>query len=139
VIRAQRNRNGATNVTSTRNILLALAALSGLTAVGAGAFAAHGIADPEAKDWLKTGASYQMWHALAVFASMTTLRRPSRSAILTPVLFLAGSAVFSGSLYAMALGAPRWFGAVTPLGGLCLMAAWGVLAAGAFRSNDNGL
>ena len=126
-------------MTSTRNILLALAALSGLAAVAVGAFAAHGVADPQAKDWLKTGASYQMWHALAVYASTATLRRPSRGAALAPFLFLAGSAAFSGSLYAMAFGAPRWLGAVTPLGGLGLMAGWGALAWSAFRSTDNGL
>lgn len=126
-------------MTSTRNILLALAALSGLTAVGAGAFAAHGLSDPQAKEWFKTGVSYQMWHALAVYASIATLQRPSRAAILAPVLFLGGSAVFSASLYAVALNGPRWLGAVTPLGGLCLIAGWATLACNAFRSTDNGL
>jgi uncharacterized membrane protein YgdD (TMEM256/DUF423 family) len=103
--------------------LAALACLGGLSSVIAGAFAAHGVADPMAKELLRTGATYDMTHSLAVFAALTIGR--SRWAA---ILFLVGGVLFSGSLYALALGAPRWLGAVTPLGGLSFMAGWLVLA-----------
>ena len=122
-----------------RRILLGLAALSGLTPVALGAFAAHGVTDPQAQAWLKTGANYQIVHALAAFAALTALPRGDRPAMVAAALFLIGALVFSGTLYAMALGAPRWLGAVTPVGGLTLMAGWVALAWGAFRSDDNRL
>ena len=118
-------------------ILLGLAALSGLMSIALGAFAAHGLSDPQAQTWLKTGAGYQISHALAVFAALTALPRDSRPAILAAVLFLVGALIFSGSLYAMGLGAPRWLGAMTPIGGLTLMAGWIVFAWGAFRLDNN--
>jgi uncharacterized membrane protein YgdD (TMEM256/DUF423 family) len=66
-----------------------------------------------------------MWHALAVVALGlfgTRWARPSAW------LFVGGAVIFSGTLYAMALGAPRWFGAVTPLGGLAMIGGWALLA-----------
>lgn len=103
------------------------AALLGLACVAFGAFAAHGISDPKAQDWLRTGALYGFVHVLAVFA---TAQLGSR---LAPMLFLAGVLVFSGSLFAMGLGGPRWLGAVTPLGGLSFMAGWAALTWAAAR------
>ncbi len=103
------------------------AALSGLVSVAAGAFAAHAVSDPAAKDLLRTGASYEASHALAVLAC-AALPLHARRAVWPPALFLLGSAIFSGSLYAMALGAPHWLGAITPVGGLSLMAGWACLA-----------
>jgi uncharacterized membrane protein YgdD (TMEM256/DUF423 family) len=111
---------------------MTLAALSGFVAVAAGAFGAHGVSDPAAKGWLTTGAHYQMVHALAVFACVYLWRQDGRAAGLAAWLFLAGAAVFAGTLYAMALGAPRILGAVTPLGGLMLLAGWLTLAWTAF-------
>ena len=105
-----------------------LAAISGGLSVAAGAFAAHGVADPTARDWLRTGATYEMTHALATLACAFLVTIGATRARLAPVLFLTGSALFSGSLYAMALGAPRWLGAVTPIGGVLFLAGWGVLA-----------
>lgn len=107
--------------------LIGLAALSGGLAVIAGAFAAHG-ASGTAADWLKTGAQYQLVHALGalIVARWPTGRLPA-------ILFLAGGALFAGTLYAMALGAPHWLGAVTPLGGLAMIAGWIALAIGSFR------
>ena len=122
-----------------RRILLVLAALSGLTSVALGAFAAHGVADPQAQAWLKTGANYQIVHTLAVFAALTALPRDSRPGMVAATLFVIGALIFSGTLYAMALGAPRWLGAITPVGGLALMAGWIALAWGAFRLDDNRL
>jgi uncharacterized membrane protein YgdD (TMEM256/DUF423 family) len=99
-----------------RDPLMVLAALSAALAIGAGAFGAH-VARPPAVEWLKTGALYQMIHAVGTMVVGGIHRRAAW-------LMLAGAGVFSLSLYAMALGAPRWFGAITPVGGLAMIAAW---------------
>lgn len=106
---------------------LFLAAISGFLSVAFGAFAAHGISDPGAKELLRLGASYQAIHALAVFACgvLTALGVRMRIA---PAMFLIGTVFFSGSLYALAMGAPAWVGAITPIGGTCFMVGWGFLA-----------
>ena len=107
---------------------MVLAALSGMLAVGFGAFGAHGVSDPVAKGWLQTGAHYQLVHALAVFACVMLWRLGGSTAALAAWLFLAGALIFSGTLYAMALGAPRILGAVTPIGGVLLILGWAALA-----------
>ncbi|MCR5872710.1 MULTISPECIES: DUF423 domain-containing protein [unclassified Sphingomonas] len=99
------------------NWLVALAALSGAIAVGAGAFGAHG-AEGKAAEWLRTGGTYQLIHAVAALVAVQMgAKGPGW-------LFVAGGALFAGTLYAMALGAPRWLGAITPIGGAALIAAW---------------
>ncbi len=108
-------------------LLALLAALSGALAVIAGAYGAHGAHGP-AVEWLRTGAHYQLVHALA---ALVLLGRPLGRA--AGWCFVGGGALFAGTLYAMALGAPLWFGAITPLGGLLLIAGWLVLAVGALR------
>ncbi|OHB38798.1 MAG: hypothetical protein A2882_11010 [Phenylobacterium sp. RIFCSPHIGHO2_01_FULL_70_10] len=113
---------------SLDRIWLGLAAIGGLLAVAMGAFGAHGMEDPQARQWLATGANYLMTHSLAVFAAAFVAAGGARLARLAPVLFLTGAAVFSGSLFAMAMGAPRILGAVTPVGGLLFMSGWIVLA-----------
>jgi len=107
---------------------MTLAAVSGFVAVAVGAFAAHGIADPQAKEWLKTGATYQFMHTMATAACATFMNIGARGAKNAPPFFLGGIVLFSGSLYAMALGAPRWLGMITPLGGLLFLAGWAILA-----------
>ena len=104
------------------------AAVGGFLAVGFGAFAAHGLSDPKAMEWMHTGATYAFMHVMAVFAAAFLASRGSRRARIAPPLFLAGVVLFSGSLFAMALGAPRWFGAITPIGGLLFLVGWAVLA-----------
>ena len=108
----------------TRANWLTLAALAGLLCVGFGAFAAHGVTDPKAQDLLRTGALYGFVHVLATLAAGVLAPK----ARLAPALFLAGVVLFCGSLWAMALGAPRGLGAVTPFGGLCFMGGWIALA-----------
>lgn len=121
------------NTTTDRDRLwLALAALSGFAAVGFGAFGAHGVTDLEAKDWLATGAHHQLVHALAAMVAVAMRAQGRRVAGAAPA-FVIGSAVFAGTLYAMALGGPRVLGAVTPIGGLGMMLGWGLLAVGALR------
>ena len=107
---------------------MSLAAVGGFLAVAFGAFAAHGIADPKAQAWMHTGATYAFMHVLAVFAAAFVVSQGGSRARFAPPLFLAGVVIFSGSLFAMALGAPRWFGAITPIGGLLFMVGWAVLA-----------
>jgi uncharacterized membrane protein YgdD (TMEM256/DUF423 family) len=107
---------------------LVLAALGGFASVGFGAFAAHGVDDPKLQGWLRTGAEYGLAHCLAVFACAMVWQMGGARATIAAPLFLAGIVIFSGSLYAMGLGAPRWFGAITPIGGLALLAGWAVLA-----------
>lgn len=111
-----------------RRTWITLAALGGFVAVAVGAFAAHGVADPEAKELLKTGATYGFMHTLATFACATLVQVGAKRARFAPAFFLAGVALFSGSLYALAFGAPHWVGAITPIGGLSFLAGWAVLA-----------
>lgn len=94
-----------------------LAALSGALAVAAGAFGAHA-AEGQAQAWLQTGGQYQLVHAVAALVAV------QRGARMPAGLFVAGSAIFAGTLYAMALGAPRWLGAITPIGGSALILGW---------------
>jgi uncharacterized membrane protein YgdD (TMEM256/DUF423 family) len=102
-------------------ILIRLAALSGAFAVMAGAFGAHGVSGQPA-EWLKTGGEYEMIHALAAIVAVQLGNRAAAT------LFLCGSALFATTLYAMALGAPHWLGAITPIGGLGMIAGWLLLA-----------
>jgi uncharacterized membrane protein YgdD (TMEM256/DUF423 family) len=116
-----------------RRLVLTGAALAGL-AVALGAFGAHGLKSrvgAEQLGWWQTAVEYQMWHALAVLALGLSGLRFGR----LPGWLMAGGAVlFSSTLYAMALGAPRWLGAVTPLGGIAMIAGWALLAWRALRS-----
>jgi uncharacterized membrane protein YgdD (TMEM256/DUF423 family) len=98
-------------------MLAVLAALSGALAVAAGALGAHG-ANGHAAEWLRTGGQYQLIHAVA---ALVALRFDAKG---PAALFVAGSAVFAVTLYAMALGAPRWLGAITPIGGALLIGGW---------------
>jgi uncharacterized membrane protein YgdD (TMEM256/DUF423 family) len=112
----------------SRRNWMTLAALGGFIAVAVGAFAAHGVTDPRAQELLRTGAMYGFMHAMATFACAIFMQVGARRARFAPAFFLSGVLLFSGSLYAMAFGAPRWVGAVTPIGGLCFLTGWAVLA-----------
>ena len=111
----------------TRSLWMRLAALSGLSAVAIGAFAAHGVDDPKAAEWLRLGAHYEFMHAMATFACATFMNIGASRARFAPAFFLSGSVIFCGSLYAMALGAPRILGAVTPAGGVLFLIGWAIL------------
>jgi len=111
----------------TRRLWMTLAAAGGFVAVAMGAFAAHGVSDPAAKAWLQTGAQYGFMHTMATFACAVFMEIGARRARFAPAFFLPGVVLFSGSLYAMALGAPRWMGAITPLGGLLFLLGWATL------------
>ena len=111
-----------------RRLWMTLAAASGFVGVAAGAFGAHGMSDPTAKDLMRTGSTYEFVHALAAILASTFMRAGADGARVAPAFFLAGTALFSGSLYALALGAPRWTGIITPFGGLLFLTGWAVLA-----------
>ena len=112
----------------TRRNWMTLAAVSGFLSVAIGAFAAHGMTDPRAQEWMRTGATYGFMHTMATLACATLIQAGAQRARHAPAFFLSGVVLFSGSLYAMALGAPRWLGAVTPIGGLLFLIGWAVLA-----------
>ncbi len=119
-------------------LVVRLAALSAFLAVAFGAFAAHGAKDARAIELLHTGSLYQMTHALAVFGWLAVRKTGGKAGMAIPALFLVGTLLFSGSLYALAFGAPRLMGAVTPFGGLCFLAGWLLLAwrAGTIVQNE---
>ena len=109
--------------------------MAGFLGVALGAFAAHGLKAILAPDMLavfETGVRYQMYHAFALFAAAWGWTRwQTRPFALAGGLFVAGIAIFCGSLYLLALTGTRWLGAVTPLGGLAFLAGWLCLAWGA--------
>jgi len=110
---------------------LLFAACTGFMIVTLGAFGAHGFGDQltdEAKGWWRTASHYGLAHAVAALALALTKRH--QRAVLAMCL---GTILFSGSLYAMALGSPRWFGAITPLGGVSFLLGWAMVAWSARR------
>ena len=116
---------------------LLLAALSGGTAVALGAFAAHAMKadfEPAQVKTFETGVRYQMYHALALLAcaALQAHGLRCRAAIL---LFSAGTVLFSGSLYGLALTSAKWFGPITPIGGVAFLLGWVTLAFAA-RNRD---
>ena len=107
-------------------------AVLGFLSVALGAFGAHALRDrldPAMLAVFETGVRYQFLHALALLFVGTQAQDPRRAKVrLSGALFVAGVAIFSGSLYALALTGVLLWGAVTPFGGVCLLAGWAVLA-----------
>ncbi len=112
-------------------------AVSALLAVAAGAFGAHALRTrlaPELLAVFETAVRYQMYHALALlFVAFAATRWPVGPVRAAGWLFVAGTVVFSGSLYLLALTGVRGFGAVTPVGGLAFLAGWLALAVGVWK------
>ena len=118
-------------------LFFALGSLSGFIAVGLGAFAAHGLKErlaPEMLAVFETGARYQMYHALALLGvAWASTRWPGAFTTAGGWLFVAGTLLFSGSLYVLALTGAKWLGAITPFGGLAFLAGWVCLALAAAK------
>jgi len=118
-------------------VFVALGAISAFVSVAAGAFGAHALKERLAPDLLavfETGARYGMYHALGlVAAGWAASRWPGGAAPAAGWLFLAGTVLFSGSLYALALSGVRALGAVTPFGGVAFLGGWALLAWTALR------
>lgn len=106
--------------------------------VGAGAFGAHALGTrlaPELLDVFETAARYQMYHALALLiVAVVAGRWPHVLVRASGWLFVTGTLLFSGSLYALALTGVRGLGAVTPVGGVCFLAGWLCLGMAATRA-----
>ena len=107
--------------------LLIIGAMWSLVGVALGAFGAHGLAQILAENdrvevW-KTAVNYQMWHALALMIFACAANETTRSRAI-PVFLNLGILLFSGSLYWIALGGPKWLGPITPIGGTCFIIAW---------------
>ncbi|MBK9126862.1 MAG: DUF423 domain-containing protein [Phycisphaerales bacterium] len=122
---------------------LMLAAVNGFVAVAAGAFAAHALQSlPERYlNAFKTGAEYQMYHALALLgvaalagaADRAGALAARRAATVAGWCLLSGTIIFSGSLYALALTQIGWLGAITPIGGVLMLGGWAALAVTAWQ------
>jgi uncharacterized membrane protein YgdD (TMEM256/DUF423 family) len=118
-------------------VFFGLGAVSAMLAVGAGAFGAHALRariSPEHLAIFETGARYQIYHALALLAVAWAVSRwPGSLPVFAGWLFVLGSILFSGSLYILALTGVRWWGAVTPIGGLAFLGGWLCLVLTAVR------
>ncbi|MBF2019265.1 MAG: DUF423 domain-containing protein [Hydrococcus sp. C42_A2020_068] len=119
-------------------IFIAIAAILAGLSVAAGAFASHALKaklTERSLEIFETGAKYQMYHALALLLVAILLSRAETVTIPLMVAgyaFIVGIALFSGSLYALSLSGIKWFGAITPLGGVAFLVGWGMLAIAAF-------
>jgi uncharacterized membrane protein YgdD (TMEM256/DUF423 family) len=116
-----------------QRIWIAIASLTGLTAVAMAAFTAHGIPDPEAARIAASGVQMQAWHALALFGTALWVPQGGRPAHAAAAAFTLGTILFSGALYIHALTGHS-LGPVAPIGGTTLMFGWLLLAASAWRA-----
>ena len=120
----------------TSRLAATIGSLLGALAVVLGAFGAHALRSHlEQRDLeiFETAVRYQMYHAFALLAAAWLLSRNLPQAGLAAWAFIAGIAVFSGSLYLMVATGQRWLGAVTPIGGVGLIAGWCLLALAASK------
>jgi uncharacterized membrane protein YgdD (TMEM256/DUF423 family) len=119
-----------------RSLIIA-GACNMFVAVAAGAFGAHGLKQILSAEMLaiwQTAVTYQIAHALGLLAlAALTPRLQAGLASWTGVAMLTGIVIFSGSLYALALSGVRILGAITPLGGVAFLLAWGMLTLAAWR------
>ncbi|MFN0099042.1 MAG: DUF423 domain-containing protein [Gemmatimonadaceae bacterium] len=125
------------------NPFLPIGAISGALAVAAGAFGAHALRarlEPRLLEVFETAARYQMYHALALMlvgvwiaVRGTTASGHARLIHVSGWAFVAGTCLFSGSLYTMAFTGIRAFGAITPLGGVAFIGGWLMFAVAATR------
>ena len=119
-------------------LFITLASISGMLAVTLGAFGAHalkGRLDDYSRGVFETAVQYHFYHSLALLAVGVIALSQPQTAMLKSAgwLFVIGIAVFSGSLYILALTGTKWLGAVTPLGGLAFIAGWACLAAAGWK------
>jgi uncharacterized membrane protein YgdD (TMEM256/DUF423 family) len=114
-----------------RKVFVAGSILAGL-GVAFGAFGAHSLkaaVSPEMLAVFETGVRYQMYHGLGLLGLAWAISRwPEKRLATAAWLLVAGTVVFSGSLYILVLTGTRWFGAITPIGGVALIAGWGLTA-----------
>jgi uncharacterized membrane protein YgdD (TMEM256/DUF423 family) len=114
-----------------RNIIIAIGALNAFIAIASGAFAAHALKTSISEYSLQifhTAASYQMHHALGMVLTGLLITKNQWQLRFSAMLMLIGIILFSGSLYILSLTGIRWLGMITPLGGICFLSAWLLLA-----------
>jgi uncharacterized membrane protein YgdD (TMEM256/DUF423 family) len=120
-------------------IFFVIGSLSGFLGVALGAFGAHALKarlDADLLAAFEVGVRYQMYHALALLAvAWACTKWPGAAAVTAGWLFVAGTIVFSGSLYVLSLTGARWLGAITPFGGAALLGGWLCLAWAAWRAH----
>lgn len=121
-------------------LVIMLAGINGFLAVSLGAFAAHLLRDrlsPELLNTFQTGVQYHMYHALTLLGiGLMMINFPTANLLrISAYLMLAGIVLFSGSLYLLSMTGIRWLGAITPLGGLCFLAAWTLIVLFAARQH----
>ncbi len=120
-------------------LFLALGSIAALAAVLIGAFGAHGLKERIAPDLLpvyKTGVEYHFYHALGlILVGLAAFHLPESGYLKgAGWAMLIGIVLFSGSLYVLALTGLRWFGAITPVGGIAFIVAWGLFAAAVVKA-----
>jgi uncharacterized membrane protein YgdD (TMEM256/DUF423 family) len=119
------------------NVWLLVGAVNGFLAVAVGAFGAHGLegrVDARAIEIFNTGAHYHLIHALATVAAALAARGAAAGrANIAALLFTVGALLFSGSLYFMVLAGSKALVLATPLGGVCFLAGWSMLALAALK------
>lgn len=116
---------------------LAAAGLNGTMGVALGAWAAHGLEarlSPAALEWVRTGAAYQLWHAVALLGlAALAARHTTRLIALAGIGFGLGALLFGGSLYLYAWTGQGWLAMITPVGGALMIGGWLATFAAAFR------
>ncbi len=119
---------------TTERLLGTIGAVFACCSVAAGAFGAHALRTRLTAELLavfETAARYQMYHALGILLVAVAYGRWGAAPLLwAGWSFVAGTVIFSGSLYLLALSGVRWLGAITPVGGVCFLAGWVLLAWG---------
>jgi uncharacterized membrane protein YgdD (TMEM256/DUF423 family) len=120
-----------------RNRFISMGAASMFIAVAAGAFGAHSLKQMLSAEMLAvyhTAVDYQVYHSLGLILIGLLLTNHNNTGLrLSAWLMLAGMLIFSGSLYLLSITGVRWLGAITPIGGLCFLAAWLNLAWQTFK------
>jgi uncharacterized membrane protein YgdD (TMEM256/DUF423 family) len=122
----------------TAKLFLSLGSISGALAVMIGAFGAHGLKEKLSAEMLaiyKTGVEYHFYHTLALLAvGLVALHVESKLLTASGWAMVAGIVIFSGSLYALSISGVKVLGAITPIGGLCFIAGWVLLAMAVVKS-----
>ena len=119
--------------------IVVIAAFLGALTIAIGAFGAHGLkelVDANALKSFETGVRYQMYHALALLL-LPALSITSTWGNRVAFCFVIGTVLFSGSLYALSISGIKWFGPITPLGGLFFIVGWGLLVIGLIKGNKS--
>jgi uncharacterized membrane protein YgdD (TMEM256/DUF423 family) len=115
-------------------LFLGMGAVGAFLAVASGAFGAHALgahfeAHPDLEGTYHTAVQYLFYHALGLLViAWATTRFQSQTVAIAGYLFVVGAVLFSGSLFVLSLTGVRWWGAVTPFGGLAFLGGWALLA-----------